>query len=79
MKKSYVRGKWNNLCCNLIEELSRMGIVASVAHDKKKLSVYCRDPSKMREVPREYCGQEVEVSTQAEADKMLHAARERQR
>lgn len=76
MGKSYIRGKWNNLCCDLLEELRGSGIVASVAHDKKRLTVYCRNHRDIPDVPREYMGEIVEVSTQAEADKMLRAARE---
>ncbi len=55
---SYIRGRLNVACCNLIDELRSQGIKASVGHSCRgwTLIVRVKDPRQLDQVPKEWNG-----------------------
>lgn len=68
---SYIRGKYARASCDLIDDLARVGIVATVGYSEPrdgKLYAYVRDPRHIPLVPSEFCGFPVVVDTEKNMD-----------
>ena len=62
MGKPYIFGRHNIACCRLVDELKKLGIVATVGHANSTiLYVYCKDPADVERVPKTFDGYKLEA------------------